>query len=171
MRVLEAVSVVDGQTHVGATKTGHNRVVTLTGSVADDLIAHLKEYPPRGGLVFPAPGGGHLNRHNFSNRVWYPALKLAGLDDPQPRVHDLRHTAVSLAIATGANVKQIQARAGHSSIKVTLDVYGHLLPGDDEAVADALDTARRQALAESDFGRISASGRESGTRLPTEKGI
>jgi integrase len=146
VRVLEGVSVVDGRIHVGPTKTGHNRVVTLTGSIADDLLAHLKAYPPQSGLVFPAPGGGYLNRHNFYNRVWLSALKRAGLAPPQPRVHDLRHTAVSLAIASGANIKQVQIRAGHSSVKVTLDVYGHLFPGDDEAVAEALDEGRRAAL-------------------------
>jgi integrase len=47
----------------------------------------------------------------------------------------LRHTSVALAIAEGAHPKAIQARMGHSSISVTLDRYGHLLPELDEAIA------------------------------------
>ncbi|MBW3537381.1 MAG: tyrosine-type recombinase/integrase [Actinobacteria bacterium] len=49
--------------------------------------------------------------------------------------HDLRHTSVALAIAEGAHPKAIQARMGHSSINVTLDRYGHLLPELDEGIA------------------------------------
>jgi integrase len=55
------------------------------------------------------------------------------------RWHDLRHTAAALAISVGAHPKVIQQRLGHSSIKTTLDVYGHLLPKLDVALADALD--------------------------------
>jgi integrase len=47
----------------------------------------------------------------------------------------LRHTSVALAIAAGAHPKAIQTRMGHSSINVTLDRYGHLLPELDEAIA------------------------------------
>lgn len=83
--MVESVTIVDGRTVAGATKSGQGRVVTLTGSVADDIIAHLKDYPPEGGLVFPAPSGGYLNRHNFHGRVWlqlssaraYPILNRA----------------------------------------------------------------------------------------------
>ena len=53
------------------------------------------------------------------------------------RFHDLRHTSVALAIATGAHPKAIQTRMGHSSINVTLDRYGHLFPELDEAIAAA----------------------------------
>jgi integrase len=59
-------------------------------------------------------------------------LRAAGLACP---FHDLRHTSVALAIAEGADPKAIQARMGHSSINVTLDRYGHLLPELDEAIA------------------------------------
>lgn len=60
----------------------------------------------------------------------------------RPRIHDLRHTAVAFAIAVGARPKEIQARAGHSSIVVTMDKYGHLLPGQDEALAERLGDLR-----------------------------
>jgi len=51
------------------------------------------------------------------------------------RFHDLRHSSVALAIAEGAHPKAIQTRMGHSSIRVTLDRYGHLFPELDEGLA------------------------------------
>jgi integrase len=76
------------------------------------------------------------------------------------RFHDVRHTSVALAIASGAHPKAIQARMGHSSIDVTLDRYGHLFPELDEAIALAFDTSFQQALERranvvvaGDFGR------------------
>ena len=57
--------------------------------------------------------------------------------------HDLRHSHVALLIADGTYPKTIQARLGHSSIRVTLDTYGHLFDGMDEAAAPALDASAR----------------------------
>lgn len=61
------------------------------------------------------------------------AVELAAIDTPL-RMHDLRHTATSLWIAAGANPKQIAVRAGHTSVSVVLDRYGHLLPQHDDAL-------------------------------------
>ena len=55
--------------------------------------------------------------------------------------HDLRHTHVALLITQGEHAKAIQMRLGHSSISTTLNVYGHLMPGIDEAAAAGLDEA------------------------------
>jgi integrase len=55
------------------------------------------------------------------------------------RIHDLRHTAVALWIAAGANPKEVPARAGHASVSFTLDRYGHLYPEADTALRDRLD--------------------------------
>jgi integrase len=61
-----------------------------------------------------------------------------------PRVtpQDLRHTAASLAVSAGANVKAIQRMLGHASAAMTLDIYADLFDDDLEAVATALDKAR-----------------------------
>ena len=67
---------------------------------------------------------------------------------PSLRFHDLRHTAVALAIAQGAHPKALQERMGHSSVQVTLDRYGHLFPGLDERIADGLDALYRQTNAD-----------------------
>ena len=55
--------------------------------------------------------------------------------------HDLRHSHAALAIKEGVHAKVLQARMGHSSITVTMDVYGGLFSGFDEGVADAFDDA------------------------------
>jgi integrase len=55
------------------------------------------------------------------------------------RIHDLRHTAVALWIAAGAGPKEVATRAGHTSVSVTLDRYGHLYPEADRALRDRLD--------------------------------
>jgi len=58
---------------------------------------------------------------------------------------ELRHTAASLAIASGADVKVVQQMLGHSSAAMTMDVYGHLFSDRLDEVADALDNARSEA--------------------------
>ena len=87
--------------------------------------------------MFTAPQGGPLRVTAFRARVWRPATRAAGLDGL--RIHDLRHTAVALWIAAGANPKEVAARAGHASVSFTLDRYGHLYPEADTALRDRLD--------------------------------
>ncbi|MCB1272232.1 MAG: hypothetical protein KDB31_12465, partial [Microthrixaceae bacterium] len=70
-------------------------------------------------------------------------------------IHDLRHTAVALWIAAGASPKEVAVRAGHSSVATVLDRYGHLLPGTEDAVNDALD-AMAQAATVADIGEARA---------------
>jgi integrase len=55
------------------------------------------------------------------------------------RYHDLRHYFASLLIASGADVKTVQARLRHASAKTTLDVYGHLWPDPDESTRAAVE--------------------------------
>lgn len=61
----------------------------------------------------------------------------AGLNPLRP--HDLRHTAVALWIAAGANVLEVSRRPGHTSTSFTLDRYGHLFPEADDALSDRLE--------------------------------
>jgi integrase len=62
------------------------------------------------------------------------------------RLHDLRHTPVALWMAAGPSPKEIATRAGHTSVSVVLDRYGHLLPGSEERVTDAVDDLGRAAF-------------------------
>ncbi|GIU55651.1 hypothetical protein NicSoilC12_14000 [Arthrobacter sp. NicSoilC12] len=81
-----------------------------------------------------------------TSRGWFVyALRRAGL--ARMTVHDLRHTAASLAISAGANVKSVQAMLGHASATMTLDTYADLFPDDLDAVAVALDAAASQQVA------------------------
>jgi integrase len=105
--------------------------------VAEELAAHLAGQGDPDAFVFTAPQGGPLRVTAFRARVWRPATRAAGLDGL--RIHDLRHTAVALWIAVGANPKEVAARAGHSSVSFTLDRYGHLYPEADTALRDRLD--------------------------------
>jgi integrase len=61
--------------------------------------------------------------------------------------HELRHTAVALAIAQGAHPLAIKERLGHSSITVTMDCYGGLFPRLEEAIGEGLDGVLRDSLA------------------------
>jgi integrase len=136
---------VRGHLHSGPPKSAKGvRTLTVPGFVADIIGEHLGRYPAAGGWVFAAPEGGPLRRH-FVRRVFKPAAERAHL--APLRWHDLRHTSAGLAIAVGAHPKVIQERLGHSSIKVTLDTYGHLFPNLDQALSEALDELARQAAA------------------------
>ena len=106
--------------------------------LADELVVHLAGKAP-GDLVFTAPEGGVLRNTNFRPRYWDPATERAGLPGLTP--HELRHTAASLAVAAGANVKAVQQMLGHASAAMTLDVYAGLFADDLDAVADQLDRA------------------------------
>jgi hypothetical protein len=80
-------------------------------------------------------------------------------------MHDLRHTAAALLISTGAHPEAIKRQLGHSSIKVTMDVYGHLFSSDTEKLAAALDNVYRQSQTDKRRTRpiSKASGRRSGS--------
>ena len=101
------------------------------------------------GLAFPGPKGAPLRRSNF-RRVWTKARTRAGFDGgPLDGLvfHELRHTAAALAIAQGAHPVAIKERLGHSSITVTMDVYGGVFPRLEEAIAEGLDVVLRESLA------------------------
>jgi integrase len=88
-------------------------------------------------FVFAGPHGGALRVSLFRSRFWRPATLAAGSDGL--RIHDLRHTAVALWIAAGANPKEVAARAGHASVSFTLDRYGHLYPEADLSLRERLE--------------------------------
>jgi hypothetical protein len=88
-------------------------------------------------LVFTATRGSALRATNFRRRIWRAAVRAAELDGL--RVHDLRHTAVALWIAAGASPKEVARRAGHTSVKTVLDVYGHLYDEADVALREHLE--------------------------------
>lgn len=144
--VTEQVQRIGNRHVVLPPKSGAGRrSVVVPGLVAEALTEHLATFAESGpdGLLFPAPGGGFIRPENFRNRAWLPAVAAAGVSPL--RLHDLRHTCASLAIAAGADVKVLQRMLGHASAALTLDRYGHLMPGQARSVAEQLDKMARQA--------------------------
>ena len=143
-KVVVAETLVDlaGQISFGPPKTqAAVRTVGIPSFVAE-AMATIPDGPagPEQ-LVFQSPDG-HANRPGlFRRRFWTPAVATAGLTPL--RIHDLRHTAVSLWIAAGAHPKQVAVRAGHTSVSVVLDRYGHLYPQQEADRIEALERPRR----------------------------
>ena len=79
-------------------------------------------------------------------------MRVAGLAPLRP--HDLRHTAVALWIAAGANPKEVSVRAGRTSVSFTLDRYGHLFEGHDLELRDRLDTMLAEGLKQAATGSV-----------------
>lgn len=147
VRVTEQLLYVDGEWLRRPPKTSAGvRSITISAHTADLLRTHLAGRPVDDDdqLVFPTTVGTPLRHSSFQSHVWKKALAAAGV---RCRFHDLRHTSVALAIASGAHPKAIQVRMGHSSITVTLDRYGHLFPELDEAIAVAFDERWTEARA------------------------
>jgi integrase len=95
--------------------------------------------------VFLSPEGGILDPDNLYHRYFRPVLTAAGIR--KVRLHDLRHTFGSLLIQNGASVVYVKEQMGHSSIQLTVDTYGHLIPGADVRFVDNLDDVLEKAKA------------------------
>jgi integrase len=180
LNVERGLKDVSGRLIFGPTKTGMVRRVGLPKFLVAMFSDHLEalEGGPDA-LVFRSPDGGALRHGNFYGRYFKPTVrrrycagceaKVSDDDKTCPecegddliyvlspekhglRFHDLRHTCASLLIAAGAHPKAIQEHLGHKDIQTTFNVYGHLLPSAQEALAAALDG-------------VFASGRDSNVR-------
>jgi integrase len=136
--IAESVTEVNGRAVFGTPKTHHRRSVPVPRFLIDPLKDRIAGRH-RDELVFTSPGGGVLRNNNFRRRVFDRAARGVGLAGLTP--HELRHTAASLAVAEGANVKAVQRMLGHASAAMTLDVYADLFEDDLDQVADRLDRA------------------------------
>lgn len=91
----------------------------------------------RSELIFPSERGYPLRKSNFIRKVWDPIRNVAGVKGL--RFHILRHTAASLLLAENVHPKIVSEMLGHSSIRVTLDLYSHLIPTLQGTAAQAFD--------------------------------
>jgi integrase len=91
-------------------------------------------------LIWPAADGGYLPPPNVRSWLGGAVRRCQKIDPAFQAVtaHALRHTAASLAVSAGANVKVVQRMLGHASAAMTLDVYADLFDDDFTAVADRL---------------------------------
>ena len=147
LNVQESVADISGVLHRGPTKTYEKRSVVLPRFVRDMLEVHLHENVGRApdSPVFTGPTGGPLRNTNFRKRIWNPVVEETEELPSDLTPHHLRHTCASLLIKTGAHPKAVQGHLGHSSITVTMDVYGHLYPDEMDALADRLDQGHRMS--------------------------
>jgi integrase len=120
-----------------------NTLTTLIGTRSDD------DY------LYPAPGDGPMRNSYFRWR-FDKACKAAGLTGITPKT--MRHTAGSLAIASGASVVTVQRLLGHKDATTTLRVYSHMLPDDFDNLSVAMDTAASKAVDEAQLRRQSDGG-------------
>ncbi|AGU14648.1 hypothetical protein CARG_02430 [Corynebacterium argentoratense DSM 44202] len=137
--ISKSISYIGAKPVLGTTKTGRVRRVAIP---APTLAAVLESIGDKGSneFIWERPQGGPVT--NPGKRGWWSkAIKESQKQDPTfPRLsmHDLRHTAASLMIQAGCSVLVVQRQLGHSSAKMTLDVYSHLFDSDLDAVADLL---------------------------------
>ncbi|MEX1079818.1 MAG: tyrosine-type recombinase/integrase [Homoserinimonas sp.] len=143
VNIRENAVMVGGQIVVGTPKSHEARSVPYPKFLSLPL-AELCEGKGRDDILF-GDGVSYMRPPDARRGWWVAALRNAQLeDDTFPKVtrHDLRHTAASLAVSAGANVKAVQRMLGHASAAMTLDVYADLFDDDLDAVGAALDHAR-----------------------------
>ncbi len=131
---------------VEAPKNGKMRKVDMSKQLTETLSA-LNHQRKREALakgwgevplwVFISTEGTPLNKDNWKKRVFDKALIKAKLR--KIRVHDLRHTYATLRLSKGDNITDVSNQLGHHSVKLTLDIYNHWLPGKKKSEVDALD--------------------------------
>ncbi len=110
--------------------------VPIPRSLALELSAHVAAWP--GEWLLTAERGGQLGPWQLERAIRDARVKVPGLPEGF-RYHDLRHYLASLLIASGADVKTVQARLRHASATTTLNCYGHLWPDRDESTRAAVD--------------------------------
>lgn len=130
----------------GTPKNGKSRRVDMSRQLADTLLElrhHRKEEAMAKGekeipeYLFVTETGRPIIVQHWYDKVFKKALVKVGLR--QIRIHDLRHTYASLLIQAGESLAYIRDQLGHHSIKVTVDIYGHLAPEGNKEAVDRLD--------------------------------
>ena len=145
-------------------KNGKTRRIDLSRRLAEVLKEHLTRLEleamaasvQKSEWVFCNEQGNILDPDNLRHRVFYKILEKAGLR--RIRLHDLRHTFCSRLIANGESLAYIKEQMGHSSIQVTVDLYGHLVPGSNKQAVDRLDEPVETANAEAESATIRNQG-------------
>jgi integrase len=138
--VKQSLEEKNGRLRLKKPKTeSSRRSIRVSSATMEALNAHRQRQLADGsyradGPVFCNRRGGLLHKSNVYTLSFYPAVKRAGLAGL--RFHDLRHTAATLMLLAGINVKAVAATLGHKDAYMTLNVYSHVLPEmDDKRVA------------------------------------
>lgn len=143
LTISDAVTELNGGRLVwGEPKSYESRSVPIPRFLCDELAPFLAGKSD-GDLLFTTVNGEVLRNRN-ARRSWFDRA-VAAIGQPGLTPHELRHTAASLAVSAGANVKAVQRVLGHASAAMTLDIYADLFDADLDAVADRLDETRSAA--------------------------
>ena len=136
--VRESLLEVGGELYPETPKNHRKR----TFVAPEYLMERLKRWCEGKGpdeYVFQTSKATPLRNSNFSKRIYKPALATLGL--PNLRLHDLRHTAVSVAKSAGGDIFDVKNQVGHSDIRTTINTYGHIFEEDSLDLAQKMDVA------------------------------
>lgn len=133
-----------GRLSIGTPKTHQIREVPIAEPAYTALLEALDGKRPDE-LVFTSPKGNAIRYSNWRRNVFDKAVAAIGIPGVKP--HSLRHTAASLAVASGADVKLVQRMLGHARASMTLDVYADLFESDLDDVARRMSEAAAAAPA------------------------
>jgi integrase len=131
------ISVACSHRDVGPKSAVGRRKVPIASRLRALLAAYRLASPRASGHVFGSTGTGVAAIRHITKRA-DDAWSAAQLD--RITLHEARHTYASLMIAAGVNAKALSTYMGHANISITLDRYGHLMPGNEAEAATLLDT-------------------------------
>jgi integrase len=154
MFIEENAVLIGSKVVVGTPKTHERRSVPFPSFLSVPL-ARACEGKTRGQLVFGA-GDVHFGRSANQNGWFIRAVRACQAEDetfPLITPHDLRHTAASMAISSGANPKAVQRMLGHASAAMTLDTYADLFEDDLDAVSERMDAVRAETVVGFSWGK------------------
>ncbi len=126
-------------------KSGQSRKVDMSLQLTDELkqLLHQRKIDTlkNGWSKLPEwvfiKDNGNPYHESYSRCIFYSAIEKAGLR--KIRIHDLRHTYATLRITKGDNVADVSKQLGHHSVKFTMDIYYHWIPGGNKNEVDGLD--------------------------------
>lgn len=138
IEVVESTVEVGGHLVEGLPKNSQRRSVSIAPEVLEMLSVRCAGKSPAD-RVFTGRGGSQLRSQNFGRRVWAPAVEAAGLGPL--RIHELRHTSVSLAVAAGADVLAVARMLGHADPSISLKRYAGLFDHQIDRVGTSVEAA------------------------------
>ncbi len=141
-RLLIRESFSKGRTE-GLKTDGSQRDVDMSSVVKSALAEQLK-LTGEGRYVFCAPGGGPVDAHNFTQRVWDPLLRYLAIKRRRP--YECRHTAATLWLAAGENPEWIARQLGHTSTEMLFRVYSRYVPNLTRNDGSAMDRMLRSRI-------------------------
>ncbi len=148
---LKVVQRADFECSLGSPKSKAGKRTVPLSPMVRNTLREWKLASTEDDLVFPGANGKILRTSGVHRMCWRPLLRALGLVDlgedgkeaPRYTFHSLRHCAASLMIESGMQPKKLQTVMGHSSIKITFDVYGHLFDSAEDD-ANAMAAAERR---------------------------